>query len=147
MPRTRARFQSKFLGCSARERNDLQNVQDAPHGSAIFFKIFRMPHFSAIFFQIFRMLRTGARFCPEFSRCSARERDVLQNLQDAPHRSAIFKILRTGARFVSKFSGCSARERDFERRRRESYTEAKPECSAQDRPLEPRTKYTGTRLT
>ena len=112
---------TKFGGCSARERDFSNNI---------------------------RMLRTGGPFYSIFSGCSARERDFIQNLHDAvcgsailiqhlqhaPHGSAIFlkifRMLRTGARFYSTFSGCSARERDFERRSRESYTEAIPERSA-----------------
>ena len=97
-----------FRACSARERDFLmkkrRNFEDAPHGSAISFKLFRM-------------LRTGARFPSKFSGCSPRRRDFLQNFEDAPHGSAIsfeiFRMLRTGARFSSKFSGRSARERDF----------------------------------
>ena len=52
-----------------------------------------------------------------FTGRSAREHDLLQNFQDAPHGSVmcvkIFRTLRTGARFFSKFSRPSARERDF----------------------------------
>ena len=58
------------------------------------------------------MILTGARSGARF-------------FQDAPHGSAIF----------SKFSRCSARERDFQRRSRETCTEAIPKYSAQDRPL------------
>ena len=60
--RTGARSCSKFSGRSARERDFHRNFEDAPHGSAIFLKIFRT-------------LRTGARFFSKFSRRSARERD------------------------------------------------------------------------
>ena len=62
----------------------VQDFQNAPHGSAIFF-------------NIFRMLRTGAQFV------DARKRDIILNFRDAPHRSAIFfknfRMLCTGARF------------------------------------------------
>ena len=69
--RTGARCCSKFSGRSARERDFHRNFEDAPHGSAIFLKIFRI-------------LRTGARFS--------------QNFQDAPHGSAILIIReRSGA--------------------------------------------------
>ena len=55
--------------------NKRRNFEDAPRGSAIFIKIFRMP-------------RTGACFFfHKFSRCSAWECDFLK----------IFKMLRTGA--------------------------------------------------
>ena len=81
--------------------------------------VLEAPHRSTMHVKIFRTLRTGARFSYKFSRCSARERDFVQNFQDAPHGSTIFifikifKTLRTGARFFSKFSRRSARERDF----------------------------------
>ena len=52
------------------------NFEDAPHGSAILFKIFRM-------------LRTGTRCSSTFSGCSARERDILLSFQNAPHGSTI----------------------------------------------------------
>ena len=52
------------------------------------------------------------------SGCSARERDLPQNFQDAPHRRdiffQIFRMLHAGARFSSKFSRCSTRERNFQ---------------------------------
>ena len=71
--------------------------------------------------KICRTLRTGARFSSKFAGRSARERDFRQNLQDAPHGSAIFiqicRTLRTGARFSSKFSVRSAPERDFGQKR------------------------------
>ena len=54
-------------------------------------------------FKISRMLRTGALFYSKFRGCSARERDVVQNFEDALHGSAI----------LFEFSGCSARERNF----------------------------------
>ena len=63
----------KFPRCSARERDLISNFQDAPHGSAILFKI---------------------------CRCFTRERDFLQNFQDASHVSPIFlkifRMLHTG---------------------------------------------------
>ena len=122
---TGVRCCSKFSGRSTRERDSHRDFEDAPHGSTIFFKIFRTlrtgaqfflnfedaPHGSAIFFKIFRTLRTAARFFLEFSRCSARERDFDQtrtiNFKDVSSESAIlkdrfiniFKTLRTGARF------------------------------------------------
>ena len=55
-----------------------QNFQDAPHGNAIFFKIFRRLHTGARFLKMFRMLRTGVQFSRKFSGCSARERDFEQ---------------------------------------------------------------------
>ena len=36
------------------------------------------------------MLRTGEQFSSGFSGCSARERDFLQEFEDAPHGSATF---------------------------------------------------------
>ena len=94
--RAGSRFSSKFRGCSAWERNFVQNFQGAPHGSTFFF-----------FFFFFRMLRTGARFSSKFSACSARERDFRQNFPAASHGSAIF----------SQFSGRSAWERDFPKKK------------------------------
>ena len=78
----------KFRGGSVRERDFVQNFQNALHGSGILFKIFNM-------------LCTGARFFSKFAGRSAWERDV-PKIQDALH----------GARFFSQFSGCSARERN-----------------------------------
>ena len=105
MLRAGAQFSSIFSGCFAQERDFLQNFEDAPHGSAIFIKIFRMlctgarfffqnvedaPHRSAIFFNvIFEMLRVGARFSMKLSGFSAWERDICPNLQDAPRKDAI----------------------------------------------------------
>ena len=84
--RTGARFSSTFSRRSARERDFRQNFQDAPFSSK---SIQDAPHGSAIFLKIFRKLRTGARFSSEFSRRSARERDFSQNFQDGPHGCAI----------------------------------------------------------
>ena len=81
-----ARFYQEFSGPSVQESAFIQNLQDAPHGSAIFF---------------FKIFRTFGRTM-KFRGCSAREGDVLQNFQDAPHGGAIFvnvfRILRAGAR-------------------------------------------------
>ena len=77
-----------FSECFARERDFIQIFRDAPHGSAVlFFQNFQdaSSHGCAICFKIFRMLRTRARFSYKFSGCSARERNFLQEIQDAPH--------------------------------------------------------------
>ena len=70
MPRTLMRFVSK------------QNFQDAPHGKAI------LKEQSTNFLQNFQNLCTGARFFSEYSGCSARERDFLQNLNEELERSS-----------------------------------------------------------
>ena len=117
----------RYSESSARERDERQYFQNAPHRSAIFIKIVRtLSTFSKFsgrsarerdFWKIIRTLSTGARFFSKLSRRSARERDFSQNYQDAQHGSAIFlnifQMLSTGARFFSKFSRRSARERDF----------------------------------
>ena len=80
--------------------------KDAPRGSAIFFKIFRMLRAGARFSSEFSGCSTGAQFSSKFSVCSARERGFEQ-------KNEIVRTLRTGAQFSSKFSRCSARERHF----------------------------------
>ena len=62
-----------------RDRDFLKIIPNAPHEIAILMtkqhNFTNASHGSAIFFKIFRMLRTGARFSSKFSGCSARERD------------------------------------------------------------------------
>ena len=115
----------------------LRFFKDAPHGSA-FSKLKDASHGSAIFFKIFRILRKEARSSSnvqdaphgslvlnertrerdfldaprgtailnqrtmKFGGCSARERNIFLNFQSAPHRTTI----------CSQCSGCYARERD-----------------------------------
>ena len=81
MLRPGAQFALKFSGCSAWERHFPQNVQDAPHGSAIFFKMFR---------NVQDVSARERNFFSKCSRSSARERHFPQNVQAAPHSSAIF---------------------------------------------------------
>ena len=104
---------------AARERNFIQNVQDAPRMSAIFFQIFRMlrtgarfslkfqdaPHGSALFFRMFRMLRTGARFLMNKPRNCGPHAALSSSKfsQDGPHGLPNVHMLRTGARFSQKF--------------------------------------------
>ena len=113
--------------------------QDAPHGSAIFFKMFRTLRTGAQFKmkspRKFQDAPHGSANYAKCSGCCARERDFIQNFQHAPHGSAIlnqeidgifrmlsaisfkkFRMLRTRARFSGKLSRCSARKREFERR-------------------------------
>ena len=101
-PRRGTQFGRKERRCSARGSEFLPNFQDGPHGSADLMQ--RTMEFGGctIFFKILRMLRTGARFDSKFSAYSrfsskftgrtARERDFLQQFDDAPHGSAIFFI-------------------------------------------------------
>ena len=120
MPRTGARFSSNFSKCSARERDFLENFQDAPHGSAIFF-------------EIFRMLRTGARFCSIWTKIDQRNfedvssesaifEDKHQNDQNAPHGSEI--LLDWAGDKSMKFRGCLERERDFLQKRMKHFPDA-----------------------
>ena len=109
---------TQFSGCSARQHDFLQNFEDAPHGSAIFF-------------EILRMLRTGVRFSSKSSGCSAWEHDFLQmsNEEDEPQRSSpVILNDEVDESFTKAILAPSARYRPFEPR--------KP----------PRTKCTGTRL-
>ena len=131
MLHTGARFYSKFSGC--------------PHGSAVSLKFWDAPQWSAIFFKIFRMLCTGAQFLSKFSGCSARERDFLQNLNEDLNEE---DELERSTPSIEPVWLHRHNRSVVERRRRETYTEAIPEHSAQDRLFErrklPRVKYTGT---
>ena len=114
--RAGARFSSKFSRRWARERNFIQNFQDAPHGSAIFI-------------EILKMLRTRARFFSNFSGRSARERDFSQRFQDAPHGSTILIIReRSGADHLSieLYRHVSLENQNFDDKSGESYTRPIP---------------------
>ena len=88
--RTGARFFKKFSRPSARERDFSQNISGHSSRERDFSQNFHeAPHGNAIFLKIFMKLHTGTRFSTKFSRRSAWERDFSQSFQNALHGSAI----------------------------------------------------------